>query len=135
MSPANYTMVKNIKNPLSGQTVEDAKKQYKRDRDHRELIFEFKRRTLVHFAVDQDLIFMTTRLSGAKTFFLPFNRGCNGGAGNPNAEDGGYKSAYLWQKVLARDNNLDIFGRFIHLQTEEKRILTDKGIKKIQKKP
>lgn len=128
-------MVKNIKNPLSGQTVEDAKKQYKRDRDHRELIFEFKRRTLVHFAVDQDLIFMTTRLSGAKTFFLPFNRGCNGGAGNPNAEDGGYKSAYLWQKVLARDSNLDIFGRFIHLQTEEKRILTDKGIKKIQKKP
>ena len=122
-----------LKNPMSGQTVEDAKKQYKRDRDHRELIFEFKKRTLVHFAVDQDLIFMTTRLSGGKTFFLPFNRGCKGGAGNPEAQDGGYKSAYLWKQVLARDSILDIFGRFMHLQTEEKRILTDQGIKKITK--
>ena len=122
-----------LKNPLSGQTVENAKKQYKRDRDHRELIFEFKKRTLVHFAVDQDLIFMTTRLSGDKTFFLPFNLGCNDGAGNPEAEDWGYKTGYLWKKVLARDSILDIFGRFMHLQTEEKRILTDKGIKKISK--
>lgn len=63
-----------LKNPMSGQTVEEAKKQYKKDRDHRELIFEFKKRTLVHFAIDQDLIFMTTRLSGAQTFFLPFNK-------------------------------------------------------------
>ena len=122
-----------LKNPLSGQTVEGAKKQYKRDRDHRELIFEFKKRTLVHFAVDQDLVFMTTRLSGAQTFFLPFNLGCNGGAGNPEAKDDGYKSAYLWKEVLARDSILDIFGRFMHLQTEEKRILTDQGIKKIAK--
>jgi len=122
-----------LKNPLSGQTVENAKKQYKKDRDHHELIFEFKKRTLVHFAVDQDLVFMTTRLSGDKTFFLPFNLGCHGGAGNPNAADEGYKTAYLWRNVWARDSLLDILGRFMHLQVEDKRILTDKGIKKITK--
>lgn len=122
-----------LKNPLSGQTVEDAKTQYKKDRDHRELIFEFKKRALVHFAVDQDLVFMATRLSGDKTFFLPFNLGCDGGAGNPPAADGGYRSAYLWREVWARDSLLDILGRFMHLQEKEKRILTDKGIKKISK--
>ncbi len=127
-----------LKNPMSGQTVEDAKRQYKKDRDQRELIFEFKKRTLVHFAVDQDLIFMATRLSGDKTFFLPFNLGSNPGgehcgAGNPLAADGGYKTAYLWRDVLAKDSLMDILGRFMHLQVEEKRILTDKGIKKISK--
>jgi len=122
-----------LKNPLSGQTVESAKTQYKKDRDHRELIFEFKKRTLVHFAVDQDLVFMTTRLSGDKTFFLPFNLGCYGGAGNPPAADGGYRTAYLWREVWTRNSLLDILGRFMHLQVEEKRILTDKGIKKISK--
>lgn len=122
-----------LKNPLSGQTVENAKKQYKNDRDHRELIFDFKKRTLVHFAVDQDLVFMATRLSGHKTYFLPFNLGCKGGAGNPNADDAGYKTAYLWREVWARDSFMDILGRFMHLQVEEKRVLTDKGIKKITK--
>lgn len=127
-----------LKNPLSGQTVEDAKKQYKKDRDHRELLFEFKKRALVHFAVDQDLVFMTTRLSGEKTFFLPFNLGSNPGgsqcgAGNPIAADGGYKTAYLWREVLSRESLMDILGRFMHLQVEDKRILTDKGIKKITK--
>ena len=122
-----------LKNPLSGQTVENAKKQYKQDRDHRELMFEFKKRALVHFAVDQDLVFMATRLSGAKTLFLPFNLGCKGGAGNPVAEDGGYKTAYLWREVFARQSLMDILGRFMHLQVEDKRILTDKGIKKITK--
>jgi len=122
-----------LKNPLSGQTVENAKKQYKTDRDPRELIFEFKRRTLVHFAVDQDLIFMATRLSGDKTHFLPFNLGDEGHAGNPPAADGGFRTAYLWREVWQRDSLLDILGRFMHLQEEEKRILTDEGIKKITK--
>lgn len=122
-----------LKNPLSGQTVEDAKKQYKRDRDHRELLFDFTKRTLVHFAVDQDLVFMTTRLSGDKTHFLPFNLGDHGHAGNPPAADGGYRTAYLWREVWQRDSLLDIFGRFMHLQVEEKRILTDEGIRKITK--
>lgn len=122
-----------LKNPLSGQTVEDAKKQYKKDRDARELIFEFKKRALVHFAVDQDQVFMATRLSGDKTYFLPFNLGNNGHAGNPPAADGGYRTAYLWREVWQRDSLLDIFGRFMHLQVEEKRILSDEGIKKITK--
>ena len=122
-----------LKNPMTGQTVEDAKLQYKRDRDGREAIFEFKKRTLVHFAVDPDQVFMTTRLSGSQTHFLPFNRGDNGHAGNPPAADGGYRSAYLWREVWQRDSLLDIFGRFMHLQVEEKRILSDEGIKKISK--
>ena len=122
-----------LKNPLSDQTVEDAKKQYKKDRDPRELLFEFKKRTLVHFSVDQDQVFMATRLSGDKTHFLPFNLGNSGHAGNPPAADGGYRTAYLWREVWQRDSLLDILGRFMHLQVEEKRILTDEGIKKITK--
>lgn len=122
-----------LKNPLSGQSVEDAKRQYKRDRDHREPIFDFTKRTLVHFAVDQDEVWMTTRLSGDKTHFLPFNLGNEGHAGNPPAADGGYRTAYLWREVWQRDSLLDILGRFMHLQVEEKRILTDEGIKKITK--
>ena len=122
-----------LKNPLSGQTVENAKSQYKADRDPKEKLFEFKKRALVHFAVDQDLVFMTTRLSGNKTFFLPFNLGCDGGAGNPPAPDGGYRTAYLWKKVLQSDSLLDILGRFMHLQIEDKKVVTDKGIKKIRK--
>jgi type I restriction enzyme R subunit len=122
-----------LKNPLSGQNVEDAKKQYKRDRDHREILFDFTKRTLVHFAVDQDLVFMTTRLSGDKTHFLPFNLGDNGHAGNPPAADGGYRTAYLWREVWQRDSLLEILGRYMHLQVEEKRILTDEGIRKITK--
>ncbi|PWQ95507.1 type I restriction endonuclease subunit R [Leucothrix pacifica] len=123
-----------LKSELPGnQNVEAAKKQYKKDRDHNELLFQFKKRALVHFAVDENLVFMSTRLSGAKTFFLPFNLGCDDGAGNPLAADGGYKTAYLWREVFARDSLLDILGRFMHLQVEDKRILTDKGIKKITK--
>jgi type I restriction enzyme, R subunit len=120
-----------LKNPLSGQTVDDAKRQYKRDRDHREPIFDFTKRTLVHFAVDQDEVWTTTRLSGDKTHFLPFNLGNDGHAGNPPSADGRYRTAYLWREVWQRDSLLDILGRFMHLQVEEKRILTDEGIKKI----
>lgn len=71
-----------LKNPMTGQTVEHALHQYRHDRDPREPIFEFKRRMLVHFAADTDTVFMTTRLAGAATHFLPFNKGNNGGAGN-----------------------------------------------------
>jgi len=122
-----------LKNEMSGQTVEDAKKQYKTQRDPREAIFEFKKRTLVHFAVDPDEVAMATRLSGDKTHFLPFNLGDQGHAGNPPAADGGYRTAYLWREVWQRDSLLDILGRFMHLQVEEKRILTDEGIRKISK--
>jgi type I restriction enzyme R subunit len=111
-----------LKNPLTGQTVENARKQYERDRDPREVIFDFKRRTLVHFAVDTEVVFMTTRLAGTATQFLPFNRGDNGGAGNPPDPKGrNYRTAYLWEETLQRDSLLDLLARFIHLQVEEKR--------------
>lgn len=117
-----------LKNPLTGQTVEDARRQYKLDRDPRLPIFEFKRRTLVHFGVDTESVLMTTRLAGTATHFLPFNKGCNGGAGNPPDPAGRtYRTAYLWEEVLQRDSFLDLLARFIHLQIEEKR--DDKGRK------
>ena len=111
-----------LKNPLTGQRVEDARRQYKQDRDPREAIFEFKRRTLVHFAVDTESVLMTTRLAGNATHFLPFNKGNDGGAGNPPDPTGRtYRTAYLWEEVLQRDSLLDLLARFIHLQIDEKR--------------
>jgi len=120
-----------LKNPLTGQTVENARWQYRHDRDPREAVFEFKRRTLVHFAVDTEAVSMTTRLAGTATHFLPFNRGCDGGAGNP-PDPGGktYRTAYLWEEVLQRDSLLDLLARFVHLQVDEKR--DDQG-RKVQK--
>jgi type I restriction enzyme R subunit len=111
-----------LKNPLTGQRVEDARRQYKQDRDPREPIFEFKRRTLVHFAADTESVLMTTRLAGTATHFLPFNKGCHDGAGNPPDPAGRtYRTAYLWEEVLQRDSLLDLLARFIHLQIDEKR--------------
>jgi type I restriction enzyme R subunit len=120
-----------LKNPLTGQTIEDARRQYKRDRDPREPIFEFKRRTLVHFAVDTEAVLMTTRLAGAASQFLPLNKGCEGGAGNPPDPSGrSYRTAYLWEEVLQRDSLLDLLARFIHLQVEEKRDDQGRKVKK-----
>ncbi|MDE0432911.1 MAG: type I restriction endonuclease [Bryobacterales bacterium] len=117
-----------LKNPLTGQTVEDAVRQYRRDRDPHEPIFAFKRRALVHFAADTEAVTMTTRLAGTATNFLPFDKGNNGGAGNPPDPAGrSYRTAYLWEDVLERDSLLDVLARFIHLQTEEKR--DDRGRK------
>jgi type I restriction enzyme R subunit len=111
-----------LKNALIGQTVEEARRQYKEDRDPREPIFEFKRRTLVYFAVDTEAVLMTTRLAGSATHFLPFNKGDHGGAGNPPDPAGHtYRTAYLWEEVLQRDSFLDLLARFIHLQIDEKR--------------
>ncbi len=111
-----------LKNPLTGQTVEDAMRQFRRDRDPREPIFEFKRRSLVHFAVDTECVRMTTRLAGGATQFLPFDKGNDGGAGTPPDPNGrNYRTAYLWEEVFERDSLLDILARYIHLQTEEKR--------------
>jgi type I restriction enzyme, R subunit len=120
-----------LKNPLTNQTAADAIHQYRHDRDSREKIFDFKQRTLVHFAVDTEEVHMTTRLAGTATHFLPFNRGWDGGAGNPPDPNGrNYRTAYLWEEVLQPDSLLDLFARFIHLQSEEK--LSDEG-KKVKK--
>ena len=111
-----------LKNPLTGQRVEDAVRQYQQDRDPREPIFAFKRRTLVHFAVDTEVVRMTTRLAGQATHFLPFDKGCDGAAGNPPDPAGRTcRTAYLWEEVLQRDSLLDVLARFVHLQIEEKR--------------
>ena len=107
-----------LKNHLTGQTVAHAKTQYQHDRDPQELLFQFRRRTLVHFAVDSDEVYMTTRLAAAKTRFLPFNRGHYHGAGNP-PNPHAYRTAYLWEDVLRKDSFLDIVGRFLHVQTEK----------------
>jgi type I restriction enzyme R subunit len=108
-----------LKNPYTNQDVEDAKVQYKTTRDPAEPIFHFKQRALVHFAVDPDLVFMATKLEGEKTFFLPFNKGFQHGAGNP-PNPNGHKTAYLWEEVWQRDSWLDILARFLHLDRDEK---------------
>jgi len=109
-----------LKNELTAQNVEHAIAQY-RNRDPRHRLFHFKKRALVHFAVDPDLVFMTTKLAGKDTVFLPFNKGNDGGSGNP-INPGGYRTAYLWEEVWQRDSLLDILGRFAHVFTEEKQV-------------
>jgi type I restriction enzyme R subunit len=105
------------------QSVEAAMAQYRDDRPPRnaktgraEPLLTFKRGAVVHFAMSDSDVRMTTKLAGASTFFLPFNRGNDGAAGNPPAPDGGYPVAYLWQRVLARDQWLRIFHRFVLLE-------------------
>ena len=120
-----------LKNPLSGQTKDNAIHQYRNDRDPREKIFEFKKRSLVHFAVDTEEVHMATRLAGTSTHFLPLNRGNNGGSGNaPDPQGRNYRTAYLWEEVLQYDSIMDLLARFLHLQVEEK--MTDEG-KKVRK--
>jgi type I restriction enzyme, R subunit len=114
-----------LKNPLTGQNVNDAVRQYRHDRDPKLPLLQFKRGALVHFAVDPDQAYMTTRLSGRQTVFLPFNQGSAGagsagGQGNPAAAEGGYRTAYLWRDVLSREPLLDILARFVHLLREDK---------------
>lgn len=121
-----------LKNPLTGQRASDAVKQYQDDRDGRDLLFAFRKRALVHFAVDPDEVWMTTRLKGKETVFLPFNRGNNHGAGNPPIE-GNWKTHYLWDEVLQADSLLDILQRFMHLEVKEQQVKTDKGVRTIRK--
>ena len=104
-----------LKNPLSGQDVEDAIHQYRTDRDPREPLFAYGR-CLAHFAVDPNQVFVTTALAGAKTRFLPFNQGRFGGAGNPPVPPTrqGYSTSYLWEEVWARDSVLDLVRQFVH---------------------
>jgi len=103
------------------QAVEVAKAQYRTDRLPKgEPLLAFKKRALVHFAVSGDEVWMTTKLAGSKTFFLPFNKGReDGSAGNPVNKDGGYATQYLWDEVLERESILNILQRYMHLQVEE----------------
>lgn len=107
-----------LKNRFTGQSTTHAKRQYATSRDNRELLFAFKKRALVHFAVDDEEVYMATRIDGDRTYWLPFNKGHNNGAGNP-PNPAGYRSDYLWREILVKDSWLEIIGRFIHLQVEE----------------
>ena len=97
-----------LKNSLTGQVVTDAEKQYRADRDPREPLFQFKR-CLVHFAVGNEKVSMTTRLQGGETRFFPFNKGIE----NPVNPDG-HKVAYLWDDILQPDNLMELIDNFIH---------------------
>lgn len=101
-----------LKNHLTGQTVEHAKAQYRKDRDPKNVTLA--RRAVVHFAVDPDLVFMTTALAGGRTRFLPFNRGDQMGEGNP-PNPAGHRTSYLWERVWARDAWMDLLARFVHV--------------------
>lgn len=123
-----------LKNQLKGQSVEYAKKQFMFDRDPKETVFQFNHRILVYFAVDLNQAWMTTKLSGKKTFFLPFNQGSNGagnvgGAGNPENSTG-YQTAYLWENVLQKDALMDILQRFINLEVKHEKDASGKTVEK-----
>ena len=102
-----------LKNSLTKQTVEDAVEQYKRDRDPREKLFEFGR-CIVHFAVDDAQVMFCTQLKGKASWFLPFNRGYNDGAGNP-PNPGGFKTDYLWKDILTPKGLTDIIENYAQI--------------------
>ena len=112
-----------LKCQFTGQDAANAIVQYQFDRAGNDAVFEFKNRVLVHFAVDLTNVYMTTRLQGTKTYFLPFNQGSNGagnvgGKGNPNNPDG-YDTDYLWKSVLCKERLLEILHKYLHLQVEK----------------
>ncbi|OLE54404.1 MAG: restriction endonuclease subunit R [Acidobacteria bacterium 13_1_20CM_3_53_8] len=114
-----------LKNNFTGQNFNQAINQYKADRDPRELLFQFKKRALVHFALDSDEVHLTTKLDGTNTKFLPFNKGVlkdkHTSAGNP-PNPHGYKTAYFWEEILQVDSFLEIIARFVHLQKNSYRV-------------
>ncbi|UYZ84869.1 DEAD/DEAH box helicase family protein [Entomomonas sp. E2T0] len=122
-----------LKNEFSatGWNVEDAIIQYKQDRNAKGRLFEFKKRSLVHFAVDTCDAYMTTKLDGENTQFLPFNKGYLNGKGNPPIE-GDVRTHYLWTETLARHSFMEIFARFMHLSVEKKKIKTSTGFRYIE---
>src|SRR5690606_35735523 len=107
-----------LKNPLTGQNVEHAKAQYRTERDPTEPIFA--RRVVANVAVAPDLAYVATQLRGKDTVFLPFTTGSEGpgqpgGAGNPPAPPGRYRTSYLWEEIWRPDNWLDLLERFVHV--------------------
>jgi len=116
-----------LKNQYTGQNVDNAKRQWMYDRDPREICFQFNKRILAYFCVDQLEVWMTTRLAGKDTYFLPFNQGSNGagndgGKGNPVNPDG-YPTAYLWEDVFRKDSMMDIVQKFIMYQSKKKALI------------
>lgn len=129
-----------LKNQLTGQSVDNAKLQWQYDRDFREPAFRFNHRVLAFFAVDLYEAWMATELKGSDTYFLPFNQGSNGpgndgGAGNPQAEGDDYVTSYIWKDVLNKDSMMDIIQKFISLEvTKEKKKDANGAEKTVTKK-
>ena len=109
-----------LKNQLTGQNVIHSQNQYRNDRDPKEPLLQFKR-CLVHFCVDNNKVSMTSRLSGLKTFFLPYNRDIE----NPSVESG-YRTKYLWEDILTPDSILDILENFVHVSKEKSYFFNNK---------
>ena len=119
-----------LKNELTKQNVKHAINQYKKDRDPNEELFRLGR-LVVNFAVDTEEVWMCTQLKGEQSYFLPFNKGNNNGAGNP--PNGGIKTDYLWKEILTKESLTDIIQNFSQLVTEEKEYTDDKGKKRTKK--
>lgn len=120
-----------LKDQFTGQDVENAMHQWREDRDPRCRCLKFNTRMVAFFAVDLENVYMTTKLEGAKTFFLPFNQGSagagnDGGAGNPVNPDG-YATSHLWEVALQKDSLLDIVNKFLHLEVREETELDARG--------
>ncbi len=116
-----------LKNQYTGQTIDNAKRQWMYDRDPREKCFQFNKRVLAYFCIDHTDACMATKLDKGKTYFLPFNQGSNGagndgGKGNPANPDG-YPTAYVWESVLQKDSAFDIIQKFIHKPKGENKII------------
>lgn len=114
-----------LKCELTGQSTKNAIEQYRFTRSPKELLFEFKKRVLVHFAVDLQSVFMTTQLDGKNTYFLPFNQGSAGagnvgGSGNP-PNPNAYPCTYLWEDVLTKERFLELVFKYIHITQESKK--------------
>lgn len=120
-----------LKDQFTGQDVENAMRQWREDRDPRCRCLKFNTRMAAFFAVDLESVYMTTKLEGAKTFFLPFNQGSagagnDGGAGNPANPDG-YATSHLWEVALQKDSLLDIVNKFLHLEVKEETEIDARG--------
>ncbi len=123
-----------LKNQLTGQNIDNARWQWKNDRDPNERCFGFNFRILSYFCVDLYEACMATKLAGKHTYFLPFNQGSagagkNGGAGNPAAADGDFAVSYIWREVFQRDSLMDILHRFMNLETKEEEVIRKNGKK------
>lgn len=128
-----------LKNQLTGQSIDNGKAQWMYDRDAREPAFRLNHRILAFFAVDLYEAAMTTTLEGDKTFFLPFNQGSNGpgadgGKGNPQTMDNDYVTSYLWKNVLQKDSLLDILQKFVSYQVTREKITKNGKATNVTKK-
>lgn len=125
-------MTMELKNHYTDQTIENAIKQYQNDRNPKEdtsALLLMKKRCAVHFAVDDDLIMMCTELCGKSSWFLPFNKGVNGGAGNP-ANPTGIRTFYLWEDILGKHSLSDILENYAQVIKKKKRVKDKKTGKK-----